>query len=321
MDGAQSLHARPSLRHFQSEAIESGLRVLTPTGHPVADLTRDDRGWTMYCEDGHVHRRGLEDALNTLEDLTEGRARWAVEYRGDTKAAAWLERRDGEYYEVSDLASYLAPFDPDEWTLWPGEEWVVRRAEWTCDDSGELLKHYSELRLGEPTGVDEKRFEWISSALGPATEGTRWTTGYDYRVVLQAPSGWRRLPAEDGQYDSIFAPAGKRLLLRINTYFRDSEAPKADVAPLAKRVSEVEVKRDEEQDREDGWHSDRWQLTFSGDQQDMMAILELFWREADAEEARQYRPLLERTAHETRYIEGEWNMQLEAERTAEGAGS
>jgi hypothetical protein len=79
------------------------------------------------------------------------------------------------------------------------------------------------------------------------------------------------------------------------------------------KPSSREYEREEASTENSGWAHDKWTLTFLGDRDDMLVIIQLFEHESEAGSAVPVRNLLVNTVGEARYVPNDWDMSAESQ--------
>lgn len=312
MADAQTLkQLYPELAAFEITRTEDHIEF-SAEGKSVASIDHRHNEWIVYSQHGHAHRDGEQQALEFLGLLLRAQARWVEEFRGETLAAAWIEvlEEDGTWTQ-QDVAAFLAPFDPDDWNLWPGETWRTVRTKWEVTPPGGFVEHVRTREADKSSFHPGKMLGWLDQALGPPLPGMKWTVGRDNRLVLQVPLGWRRKAGpEKGKTFVDFAPHRPGLLLRVANYYRPSAVP-APERKISIKPASREYDRTEATVESKGWASDQWNLTFPGNKDDMLAIIDLFEHESQAGSSVPVRKLLVDTLSEARYVPNDWDMSSE----------
>lgn len=309
--------AHPELADFIIKQSEEGIQ-LALDGKEVASVLQREDEWILYSEHGHSHCESLEEGLELLCRFLRSEARWAEHFRGETLAAAWIETEveGGELWERQDLAIFLSPFDEDEWKTQPDDPWRTVRTTWRLR-AGRLEEAQFE-REGEQSDLrPEEMFGWLETALGPPVQGMKWTVARDNRLALQVPKGWRRLTQSNSQGNYIdFAADRPGLMLRVQNYYRPTAVPAPERNTSVKPTFR-DYEREEASEENGGWACDRWTLTYMGDQDDMLAIVELFEHASYIGAAEPFRKKLVDTVGEARYVPNNWNMAKEREGSSE----
>lgn len=268
-------------------------------------LVFDADRWTLGFGHAHGHFHSLADALSNAAAFLRGRNRFVEEFRDEMLATAWLEIQDGDAYEVDNVSMYLCPFDPDEWQLRPGEEWLQVRTTFDFDPiEGDLDKRILERRTTDGQGARSASLTWLEAGLGRASVGMRWTLGCHRRFVFQAPSGWRRLPSEDKKVPWVdFVGPDMRMILRVQNYFREEIPPSAPSERASGPLS-IETSNDV---ADAAWHKHQWQLLFSDGADEMMAIVELFYQ--PQEDCTEIKERLDKSLTTSLLAPNEWDMK------------
>jgi hypothetical protein len=296
-DPAKLRRSHPDLAFVtDGDRLQAGL----PGQEPVITFNCRESEWIVSTEEWHGHTETFEEAMQLALFVLNGTARTAGEYRGELLASTWLEVFDGESYEMRHTASFLSPFDEDEWTLWPGEKWVVKRLHRRLIEGGDP-RAYGDILLGqtqafdlesdEPTGARAWALDWFDGHYGKPVEGLKWAMDRSHRYVLQIPKGWRDQKEEvpEGVWPGVlFGPFGGEQSLRVRTAFRD--VPKKSqtllesepIAPLS-----IEYTYEPVCDHAPEWLLHKWVLTFSNGEEEMMAdvgVYQLLTSSLDQEE-------------------------------------
>lgn len=254
--------------------------------------------WELRTSEWHGHYTTCVEAFETALQVLCGAARTSNEFRGDRMASSWLEVWDGNAYEAKNQAIYLNPFDEEDWLLWPGEIWKVKRihrrfVDWTIyrDDPLPDEKHLPEVGgLGSfEVEADEpclppsnSLWQRWDDELGPAQPGLRWVNDIHYKLVMQIPRGWRQQSQHEEEFPHVlFAPEEDHPVVRIFTNFRESD----NITPpelKPKEPASIDYKFDAEGPDLLDWVLHEWTIEFHGNEESMRTDIHLYvWKEAD----------------------------------------
>jgi len=257
------------------------------------------QGVLLHWDRFHAHCDTLNEAFDLGWQLLNGEARWAEEIRDEELAATWLEFKENNEVIRGHFAVFFSALDEAEWTLRPGEVWRIRRHSFNPVQGG-VEFDLIETQLDAPSAIDPAMFRWLDTALGAPVEGYRWTNAAGNSCLVQVPATWRTRPGTDGYTD--FVSEGDTFL-RVALYYREASQPQHP--PRTQSIPHAEL-TSEFQEYE-GWQSDCYQLTFHGDDQDMLARIELFWPTSLGEPTAM-RESLRSTVPLTRKAPHEWHM-------------
>ncbi len=154
----------PQLVRFEIKRTDKELQFWID-GARLADIDNSERDFVLDCDHGHAHRDTEEDAVKLLVSMLSGLGRWVEEFRGEVLAAAWIESKVDDAWERHDTSISLAPFDPDDWSLWPDEIWKTVRTTWHVDEDGKFEKKTAVRESERSTFHPEKMLEWLNTAL------------------------------------------------------------------------------------------------------------------------------------------------------------
>lgn len=270
-------------------------------GHLLLDIGREERdsGVTLVVEPYHAHCETLNEAFDLGWQLLTGDARWAAEFRNEDLAQSWFEVKERGETVMTHFAYYFTLLDGAEWTSKPGDRWLVRRSWYAPGADGvELTSEVSE--SPDSMLIDRDPLTWLEEALGPPVEGFRWTNGAGNSCILQVPRTWR---SRMGTVDyTDFVSEGNEFL-RVMLFYREPSRPPSAPRSASIRSSHMSFEFREQ----DGWFSDRYEVTFEGDTCDMLALIELYWP-ASEEPPTSIRDALKATVPQTRMVPAEWNM-------------
>lgn len=262
-------------------------------------LEKRQEGVILTADPYHAHCDTLNDAFDLGWQLLTGDACWVEEFRNNDLAQSWFEMREQGETVMTHFAYYFTLLDAAEWTSRPGDRWLVRRWRFERRDGGvELTSKLSE--SPDSMLVDRGPLTWLEEALGPPVEGFRWTNGAGSSCILQAPKTWR---SRMGTVDyTDFVSEGDEFL-RVVLFYREPSRP-----PSSPRTASIRSSHERyEFCEQDGWCSDRYEVTFEGDTTDMLALIELFWPASDPPPT-SVREALKSTVPQTRMVPAEWNM-------------
>lgn len=301
----------PELARFDVRATDEDV-IFTYAGSEVATIEGRNGGCILESSHGHAHCDEAEEAALLLVAFLQGEFRWVQEFRGDALAACWLESREGDSWANHEGSIFLCPFDADEWTPRNGELWKVRRIAWKLTPESSFEEETSEVENSEPTLKPESWIRILDRTLGPPAEGMKWTLGRDNRLVLQIPASWRRMPSESPDQTFVnFASSERALLVRVQNFYRPTQTPVPERESTI-RPTLREYEREEASPENKGWACDKWTLTFMGDADDMLVLVELFEHESKPGAAETLRRKFEETVGEARYVPMNWRMQPES---------
>ena len=307
----ESLKAQhPELAPFDVRAINEDV-TLAYAGSEVARISRRNAEWEISSDHGHMHFDSFDEALDVLLDLLQGQARWTLQYRGETLASTWIEFREEGSWESHRGATFICPFDEDEWESREGETWKVVRVQWQTTGTDQFRETFKEQVRDEAVSRPNSWLKLLDATLGPPRDRMKWTPGRDNRLVLQIPKGWRRTMDLSKEHQWVdFSPEKPGLLLRVRNYYRPSQAPVPERTTTI-RPTLKEYEREDSSEHNNGWVCHRWTLTFMGDEDDMLAIVELFEHPSLTGAAEPIQQSLEDSLSAARYTPREWTMPVE----------
>jgi hypothetical protein len=278
-----------------------------PNATPVLTIRPSDDSWIVESPEGHGHVDTPEAAAELAAQILRGDARFVTEYRGDTLSATWIEIGRGESFEVEHIASFLCPFDAEDWELAPGEQWrQVRVTRNYLPESATIAEGKAERVAEDSMAKTPSLMTALERGLGPPEPGMRWTLGTDNRLVLQAPKGWRRHLRNRETRFVEFIPPGGGFVFRSRHYFRDSERPLA--TPITTAVSPNSITH-AEGGTDPNWNQQTWTLMFTDGENDMMAIFDLFYLPKLAAEAEAIRDQISAAAPLALFVPLTWDMR------------
>lgn len=275
--------AYPQFSSLPIQEAERGFTLGIPDSDSEIVLAQDEGGWTVHVSEAHAHFEVLDEAFDTIAGLLRSTVRTCREFRGETLSQTWLEyQADDGNYDVAHRAVYLDPFDSEDWVARSGETWRQVRLTRSFDPRLGISTSQFEVTADGPYGDERPHYQWLIDGLGIPMEGMRWVVSGQGRFVLQAPIGWRKAPNSDPQFDD-YGPEEPGLVLRVVTYFRDSESPKPVIKGAATRSVNIEY---EINDESEWWPEHHWNIFFNDGEEEMLAAIYLYFdpqRSDDAE--------------------------------------
>lgn len=265
----------PGFGLLPSKHIEDGFTLGPDDVETSISIVQDGEEYTVHVHEAHAHFESAEEALTVVKRVLDETIRVGQEFRGDARSATWFEYQDPDgNYSVKNLTLYLSPFDLEDWKLMPGEEWRQIRKTRSFDPLSGITSSEFEIIAEQSIHSDHSMMTWLSDGLGPPQPEMRWIVSGHNRHVLQAPSGWRRVVADENQEFHDYAPHHEGFVYRVSTYFREAEEAIPFIGGAATRPTKIEDGPDESHG---DWLCQSWSVFFTDGETDMLGMIYLYF--------------------------------------------
>lgn len=209
--------------HFKGNTVVCKIAGSSKT----LEFGNDEDRWTIsYCG-WHGHVNSLQEVQERALEILQGKARIILQFRQDVLAASWLEVLHEDGFERLHMAIFINPFDPDEWDLLTGEEWVIRSECFDLDSpdpsgirSSEVLPNFL------PYFPGDWMKEIILDLMGQPPVGWRWSTFYGNEIAFPLPKGWRQNLEFETRYNPnavVYTPSEKACSFAVQLYWSPPE--------------------------------------------------------------------------------------------------
>ena len=283
---------------------DKSVHIPCPDGEWFIGIRYGANRWDIEAKHGHTHRKDLDEAIDIMKDLLEGRSQFIEEYRGDELSAGWLETLYENETEESDDVLFFDPFDPDEWIAWPGENW--RQIRYSLDVNVETgqISESSQHRLPSDFRELPAPTQWISDGLGHAEFGMKWTLGAHRRFVFQCPVGWRKAKRDHSVPSQDFHGQTDGMGIRSTALFKAVEGGQM---PIRQALPPESIEYSYSTLADD-WFCHRWTMHFNDQENEMMGIVDFFFHGSRVAKSGPIAELLRNSVSQALFTPHDWNM-------------